>query len=156
MNPGQSLPQGPRFHANGKGPYAGIDDRTRLVAKKVADFLKESGDRFQKSIVFCVHEEHAARMRQALVNERRHEEILFHDPRLPRATAHFADKELGPANRSSSTSPRKAIPSRRPTMRRRQRPRARTRCRWNRATTKPLLTANRPTSALRPPALRNG
>ena len=46
-----------------------IDDRTKLVAKKVSDFLKESHDRFQKTIIFCVDEEHAARMRQALVNE---------------------------------------------------------------------------------------
>jgi len=46
-----------------------IDDRTKLVAKRVSDFLKESSDRFQKTIVFCVDEEHAARMRQALVNE---------------------------------------------------------------------------------------
>ena len=45
-----------------------IDDRTKLVAKKVSDFLKET-DRFQKTIVFCVDTEHAARMRQALVNE---------------------------------------------------------------------------------------
>jgi type I restriction enzyme R subunit len=46
-----------------------LDDRTRLVARKVTEFLKESGDRFQKTIVFCVDQEHAARMRQALVNE---------------------------------------------------------------------------------------
>ncbi len=46
-----------------------IDDRTKLVAKKVTEFLKESGDRFQKAIFFCVDTEHAARMRQALVNE---------------------------------------------------------------------------------------
>jgi type I restriction enzyme R subunit len=46
-----------------------IDDRTNIVARKVSDFLKESGDRFQKTIVFCVDEEHAARMRQALINE---------------------------------------------------------------------------------------
>jgi type I restriction enzyme R subunit len=46
-----------------------IDERTKLVARKVSDFLKESGDRFQKTIVFCVDEEHAARMRQALINE---------------------------------------------------------------------------------------
>ena len=45
-----------------------IDDRTKLVASKVSDFLKET-DRFQKTIVFCVDTEHAARMRQALVNE---------------------------------------------------------------------------------------
>ncbi len=46
-----------------------LDDRTKLTAKKVTEFLKESGDRFQKTIVFCVDEEHAARMRQALINE---------------------------------------------------------------------------------------
>ena len=46
-----------------------IDGRTRMVAQKVTAFLKESGDRFQKSIVFCVDQEHAARMRQALINE---------------------------------------------------------------------------------------
>jgi type I restriction enzyme, R subunit len=46
-----------------------LDERTKIVAKKVSDFLKESGDRLQKTIVFCVDEEHAARMRQALINE---------------------------------------------------------------------------------------
>src|ERR1035441_7359673 len=46
-----------------------IDDRTKLVAAKVTEFLKESGDRFQKTIVFCVDEEHAARMRTALINQ---------------------------------------------------------------------------------------
>jgi type I restriction enzyme R subunit len=46
-----------------------LDERTKLVARKVSEFLKESGDRFQKTIVFCVDTEHAARMRQALINE---------------------------------------------------------------------------------------
>ena len=46
-----------------------LDERTRLVARKITQFLKESGDRFQKTIVFCVDREHAARMRQALINE---------------------------------------------------------------------------------------
>ncbi len=46
-----------------------IDGRTKRVAQKVTQFLKESGDRFQKTIVFCVDREHAARMRQALINE---------------------------------------------------------------------------------------
>lgn len=46
-----------------------LDDRTKLTAKKITDFLKESGDRFQRTIVFCVDTEHAARMRQALINE---------------------------------------------------------------------------------------
>jgi type I restriction enzyme R subunit len=46
-----------------------LDDRTVLTAKKITEFLKESGDRYQKTIVFCVDEEHAARMRQALINQ---------------------------------------------------------------------------------------
>lgn len=46
-----------------------IDERTKRVARKVTEFLKESSDRFQKTIVFCVDVEHAARMRQALINE---------------------------------------------------------------------------------------
>jgi type I restriction enzyme R subunit len=46
-----------------------IDERTKRVARKITEFLKESGDRFQKTIVFCVDTEHASRMRQALINE---------------------------------------------------------------------------------------
>ena len=46
-----------------------LDGRTRRVAQKVTEFLTQSGDRYQKTIVFCVDQEHAARMRQALVNE---------------------------------------------------------------------------------------
>lgn len=48
-----------------------IDKRTKRVAKWVSDYLKMSGDRFQKTILFCVDTEHAARMRQALINENR-------------------------------------------------------------------------------------
>lgn len=46
-----------------------IDNRTARVAKWVSDYLKASGDRFQKTIVFCVDTPHAARMRQAFINE---------------------------------------------------------------------------------------
>ncbi len=46
-----------------------LDDRTKLVARRVTEFLKESRDRFQKAIIFCVDQEHAGRMRQALINE---------------------------------------------------------------------------------------
>jgi type I restriction enzyme R subunit len=46
-----------------------IDERTRRVARWVSEFLKHSGNRWQKTIVFCVDTEHAARMRQALLNE---------------------------------------------------------------------------------------
>ena len=56
-----------------------LDERTKLVARKVSDFLKGSGDRFQKTILFCVDTEHAARMRQALVNE--NADVVAHFPR---------------------------------------------------------------------------
>ena len=46
-----------------------LDDRTKLVAQKITEFLKQSVDRMAKTIVFCVDQEHAARMRQALINE---------------------------------------------------------------------------------------
>ncbi|SFD44402.1 EcoAI/FtnUII family type I restriction enzme subunit R [Bacillus sp. UNCCL81] len=45
-----------------------IDDRTRVIASKITEFLKKT-DRFSKTIVFCVDIEHAERMRQALINE---------------------------------------------------------------------------------------
>lgn len=41
--------------------------RTRAMARHLTDFLKGT-DRFAKSIVFCVDQEHAAEMRQELVN----------------------------------------------------------------------------------------
>jgi len=52
-----------------------LDERTKLVARKISEFLK-STDRMQKSIVFCQDIEHAERMRQALVNENAD---LFHE-----------------------------------------------------------------------------
>ncbi|WP_371018945.1 EcoAI/FtnUII family type I restriction enzme subunit R [Pseudalkalibacillus sp. JSM 102089] len=45
-----------------------IDDRTRVIASKITEFLKKT-ERFSKTIVFCVDIEHAERMRQALINE---------------------------------------------------------------------------------------
>lgn len=45
-----------------------LEERTRLVAKKVSEFLKGT-DRFAKTIVFCENIDHAERMRQMLVNE---------------------------------------------------------------------------------------
>lgn len=45
-----------------------LDERTKLVARKVTEFLQET-DPFSKTIVFCEDIEHAERMRQALVNE---------------------------------------------------------------------------------------
>ena len=44
-----------------------LEARTQLVAEKITAFLKAT-DPFQKTIVFCDDIDHAARMRQALVN----------------------------------------------------------------------------------------
>jgi type I restriction enzyme R subunit len=46
-----------------------IDTRTQRVAKWISDHLKQSGNRFQKTIVFCVDTEHASLLRQALIVE---------------------------------------------------------------------------------------
>ena len=45
-----------------------IEDRIREVAHEVTNYLKNT-DRMSKTIVFCADEEHADRMRTALVNE---------------------------------------------------------------------------------------
>jgi type I restriction enzyme R subunit len=45
-----------------------VDERRKLVAKKVTEFLRGTS-RMDKTIVFCVDIEHAEGMRQALVNE---------------------------------------------------------------------------------------
>ncbi len=46
-----------------------IDERRKLVAQKVSEFLKSIGDRFAKTIIFCCDIEHASGMRSALINE---------------------------------------------------------------------------------------
>ena len=45
-----------------------IEDRIREVAQEITKYLKQT-DRMQKTIVFCADEDHAERMRVALVNE---------------------------------------------------------------------------------------
>ncbi len=45
-----------------------IDERTKLVAKKVSEYLRKT-NRYDKTIVFCVDIEHAERMRQAIAIE---------------------------------------------------------------------------------------
>jgi type I restriction enzyme R subunit len=44
-----------------------IDERTKVVAARITDFLKKT-NAMDKTIVFCVDIEHAERMRQALAN----------------------------------------------------------------------------------------
>ena len=44
-----------------------LDERTKLVASKITEFLKAT-NRFDQTIMFCEDTEHAERMRQALAN----------------------------------------------------------------------------------------
>ncbi|MDR0788958.1 MAG: DEAD/DEAH box helicase family protein [Bifidobacteriaceae bacterium] len=44
-----------------------IDERTKAVAERITEWLKKN-DRFAKTIVFCVDQDHAERMRQELNN----------------------------------------------------------------------------------------
>ena len=46
-----------------------LEQRTELVAKRVTEFLKKNNSRFAKTIFFCVDQNHAQRMAQALRNE---------------------------------------------------------------------------------------
>jgi len=83
-----------------------LDDRTILVARKVTEFLKESGDRFQKTIIFCVDTEHADRMRQALVNE--NADLVADNPRyVMRITGNDA---LGQAQLDNFIAPESRYP----------------------------------------------
>ena len=45
-----------------------LDQRTKLVAWRITEYLKASKDRFAKTIVFCDDIDHAERMRQALIH----------------------------------------------------------------------------------------
>jgi type I restriction enzyme R subunit len=42
--------------------------RTEAIARNLTDFLKRTNDRFAKTIIFCVDQEHAEEMRKALNN----------------------------------------------------------------------------------------
>jgi len=46
-----------------------VDTRTQRVARWISEYLKQSGNRMQKTIIFCVDTPHAASLRQALIVE---------------------------------------------------------------------------------------
>lgn len=48
-----------------------LEQRAKIVAKVVSNYLEKHNVRYDKTIFFCVDTEHADRMRQALVNENR-------------------------------------------------------------------------------------
>lgn len=60
-----------------EGIYSGEDinkklvlpDRDKIIAKIITEYLKETNRRMDKTIIFCVDEEHADRMRRELINQ---------------------------------------------------------------------------------------
>lgn len=70
-----------------EGVYGGTDinkklilpERDKLVAKIVSDYLKDTNRRMDKTIVFCVDEEHADRMRREFINQNL--DLVEHDDR---------------------------------------------------------------------------
>ena len=83
-----------------------LEGRTKLIARKITQYLNESNDPYQKSIIFCVDQEHATRMRQALVNE--NAELMREDDRyVKRITSE--DKE-GQSHLNSFIDPESRYP----------------------------------------------
>lgn len=82
-----------------------IDERTKHVAKKITQYLKQT-DRMAKTIVFCVDTEHAERMRQALVNE--NSDLVYKHPKyVVRITG---DDEIGKQELYNFTSVDEKLP----------------------------------------------
>lgn len=46
-----------------------VDERREIVARRISDFLKQSGNRYAKTIVFCEDTEHALAMKRLIENE---------------------------------------------------------------------------------------
>jgi type I restriction enzyme R subunit len=63
---GRDIPD-EEYHTNDFERRVALRARTECVAKHLTEFLRKT-DPFAKTIVFCVDQEHAAEMRQALVN----------------------------------------------------------------------------------------
>lgn len=85
--------------------YLVVDDRRKLVAKKITEFLKAT-DRFAKTIIFCVDIEHAEGMRRALISENA-DEMLKNDKYVMQITG---DNLEGKKELDNFTSPQEIYP----------------------------------------------
>jgi type I restriction enzyme R subunit len=64
---GQQIPD-EEYHTKDFERVVSLRARTEVVAKHLTDFLKRT-DRFAKTIIFCVDQEHADEMRRAIANQ---------------------------------------------------------------------------------------
>lgn len=64
---GREIPEGV-YETKDFERLVALKARTEAIARNVTDFLKGSNDRYGKTIIFCVDQEHAEEMRKALNN----------------------------------------------------------------------------------------
>jgi type I site-specific restriction endonuclease len=64
---GREIPDG-EYNTKDFERLVSLKVRTEAIARNVSDFLRKTNDRFAKTIVFCVDQEHAEEMRKALNN----------------------------------------------------------------------------------------
>lgn len=84
-----------------------LDERTKIVAKKITEFLKNT-DRLSKTIIFCVDIEHAERMRQALINENSNLQKKSRNKYIMRITG---DNNIGKKQLDNFTDPASRYPT---------------------------------------------
>ena len=82
-----------------------IDERTKIIAKKITEFLKNT-DRMSKTIVFCVDIEHAERMTRALINENKD----FYSKNKKYVMRITGDNEIGKAQLDNFIDPSSKYP----------------------------------------------
>jgi len=83
-----------------------VDTRTQRVARWITDYLKQSGNRMQKTIIFCVDTSHAAALRQALIVENQ-DLVLKNQRYVMRITG---DDDIGKEQLDNFIDPESAYP----------------------------------------------
>lgn len=83
-----------------------VDERREIVAKRISDFLKESGNRYAKTIVFCEDIPHAEEMTRLLENE--NSDLVAEDARY--VTKITGDDDVGKAQLDNFIDPSSKYP----------------------------------------------
>lgn len=89
---GNEVEEGKIYFQKDQDKTVVVKERTELIAKYVSDYLKNKNDRMAKTIFFCQDQEHASRMRQALINEN-NDKCLENDQYVARITSNEKDSE---------------------------------------------------------------
>jgi type I restriction enzyme R subunit len=102
---GRVIPDG-EYHTKEFERILALRQRTRAIAKHLSDFMKKHG-RYDKTIVFCVDQEHASEMRSALV-ELNADIVAQHPDYVCRVTA--AEGDIGKGHLARFQDPEEKTP----------------------------------------------